>query len=165
MVINWVLWAAGWMACGILSFTQPAIASVHTYPEGENRTMFRSLQTLRDQSDRTWQFVLFKRVHSGQVESIHLRVVGFPGSGELNHPVNLQISSQQHTWTAADVLPEISPFPANVGEYDALDAITTLTSDAPLKLEVSAAKSKILVTVPPFVVKEWRRIAAMWQSP
>ena len=164
MLINWVLWAAGWMACGMLSFSQPAIASVHTYPEGENRVMFRSLQTLRDGSDRAWQFVLFKRVHNGQVDSIHLRVVGFPGAGELEHPADLKITSQQKTWIAADVLPEVSPFPANVGEYDTLATVTALTSDAPLKLELSAAQSKVLVIVPPFVVKEWRRVAAMWQS-
>ena len=148
----------------LLSFSQPAIASVHTYPEGENRTMFRSLQTLRDDRDRAWQFVLFKRVHGGQVESIHLRVVGFPGSGELEHPATLRITSTQQTWTAADVLPKDSPFPTNVGEYNALDAVTALTSDAPLKLELPAAESKMIVTVPPFVVKEWRRVAAMWQE-
>lgn len=153
-----------WLLLLLLSVSQPAIASVHTYPEGENQTMFRSLQTLRDDRDRAWQFVLFKRVHGGQVESIHLRVVGFPGSGELKHPADLRITSPQQIWTAADVLPNSSPFPANVGEYDALDAVTALTSDAPLKLELPAAKSKVLVIVPPFVVKEWRRVAAMWQS-
>ena len=149
----------------LLSVSQPAIASVHTYPEGENQTLFRSLQTLRDDSDRAWQFVLFKRVHSGQVESIHLRVVGFPGAGELEHPADLKITSPQKTWTAADVLPNSSPFPANVGEYNALDTVTALTSDAPLKLELPAAKSKVAIAVPPFVVKEWRRVAAMWENP
>lgn len=148
----------------LLSFSLPAIASVHTYPEGENQTMVRSLQTLRDNRDRAWQFVLFKRIHAGQVDSIHLRVVGFPGSGELEHPADLQVTSSQHTGTAADVLPEISPFPVNVGEYDALDAVTTLTSDAPLTLELPATQGNVTVTVPPFVVKEWRRVAAMWQS-
>ncbi|MBM0743617.1 DUF3122 domain-containing protein [Phormidium sp. CLA17] len=149
----------------LLSFSPPAIASVHTYPESDNYTMFRSLQTLRDQSDRAWQFVLFKRVHGGQVESIHLRVVGFPGSGELEHPADLQITSPQQTWMATDTLPQISPFPTNVGEYDALDVVTGLTSDAPLKLELPAVKSKVAIAVPPFVVKEWRRVAAMWQNP
>lgn len=148
----------------MLSLSQPAIASVHTYPEGENQTMFRSLQTLRDESDQAWQFVLFKRVHSGQVESIHLRVVGFPGAGELEHPADLQILSPLQTWTAADVLPENSSFPANVGEYNARDIITNLPSDAPLKLELPAIKSKVAIAVPPFVVKEWRRVAAMWQG-
>ncbi|PZV16645.1 MAG: hypothetical protein DCF22_05095 [Leptolyngbya sp.] len=126
--------------------------------------MFRSLQTLRDNSDRAWQFVLFKRIHAGQVEGIHLRVVGFPGSGELKHPADLHITSQQQTWTAADILPENSSFPTNVGEYDALDAVTALTSDAPLKLELPTVKSKVAIAVPPFVVKEWRRVAAMWQN-
>jgi hypothetical protein len=148
----------------LLSLSQPAIASVHTYPEGENRVMFRSLQTLRDEGDRAWQFVLFKRVHGGQVESIHLRVVGFPDAGELKHPADLQISSPQQTWIAADVLPEMSPFPVNVGEYNTLDLMTSLTSDAPLKLELPTVKSKGAIAIPPFVVKEWRRVAAMWQG-
>lgn len=50
------------------------------------------------------------------------------------------------------------------GEYNALDAVTTLTSDAPLTLKLPAAKRTVNVTIPPFVVKEWRRVAAMWQS-
>lgn len=164
MLTHWVLWIIVWIACGVLSFSHPAIASVHTYPEGENRVMFRSLQTLRDEGDHAWQFVLFKRIHAGQVESIHLRVVGFPGSGELEHLADLQITSSHQTWTMANVLPQPSPFPTNVGEYDALDVFTALTSDAPLKLELPAITSKVEITIPPFVVKEWRKVAAMWQN-
>jgi hypothetical protein len=38
------------------------LASVHTYSEGSNGVMYRSLQTLRDRSNQTWQVVLYKRV-------------------------------------------------------------------------------------------------------
>jgi hypothetical protein len=146
----------------VLSCSSPAIASVHIYPEGEHRTLIRSLQTLRDESDLAWQFVLFKRIHAGQVESIHLRVVGFPGAGELQHPADLQIASPRQTWIAADVLPQPSSFPANVGEYNALEVVTTLISDAPLTLELPGIKSTVTLTVPPFAVKEWRRLADLW---
>lgn len=154
----------GLVLLGVMWFSQPAIASVHTYPEGENRVMIRSLQTVRDERDRAWQFVLFKRIQNGLVKSIHLRVVGFPDSGNLKHPADLHISNARQTWIASDVLPETPPFPANVGEYDVQAEITGLESNAPLELEIPTLEGNVQVTVPPFVVKEWRRVADGGQS-
>ncbi len=146
----------------LLLFTPPAIASVHRYPEASNGVMYRSLQTLRDRADHAWQLVLFKRMDAAdQTESIHLRVVGFPGSVEVLHPAPLGISSSQQGWKAPDTLSENSDFPTNVGEYDVLQFATGLTSNAPLQLFLPTKAGAIALTIPPFVVQEWREVAVI----
>jgi Protein of unknown function (DUF3122) len=155
-----VLWSTTLWSTGLWS-VPAAIASIHTYPEGAERVMFRSLQTIRDRDDQAWQLVLFKRVNRGRTESIHLRVVGFPGQATLTHPGNLAIMSSDRTWIAADTLLEPSPFPANVGEYNIQDFVTHLTLNSPLKLVLPSQDDPVELTIPPFVVKEWRAINRM----
>jgi len=144
-----------------------AIASIHKYPEGEGHTLLRSLQTLRETAHRkgqgdepAWQVVLFKRMGEGQTESVHLRLVGFPGGAVFEHPKPLYLMGSQKTWTAIDVVGDTSPFPPNVGEYDVLDALTQLNSNAPLVLQLSTQTGKRELIVPPFAVKEWRQVMA-----
>lgn len=86
-----------------------AIAAIHEYPEGSGHTMYRSLQTLRESpqgkgqnSESAWQVVLFKRMYAGQTETVHLRLVGFPGSAIVAHPQPLYLMGSQQTWTASE---------------------------------------------------------------
>ena len=123
--------------------------------------MLRSLQTLRDRRDQTWQLVLFKRLNAGRTESIHLRVVGFPGGAEFQHPKPLRLAARDRSWTLKDVLSDDSAFPANVGEYDVWEPITQLRSNAPLQLVLPVSPVAAELVVPPFVVKEWRQLVAL----
>ena len=81
--------------CLCLSFVseKEVLASVHTYPESSTQVMYRSQQSLRDLQDQAWQAVLFKRMEHGVVDSLHLRLVGFPGQVELTHPEALRITT------------------------------------------------------------------------
>lgn len=139
--------------------SKPAMASVHTYPEAPGQVMYRSLQSLRDASDNAWQAILFKRIKLGQVESLHLRLVGFPGVTELAHPNPLQITGGTgEAWTAVDVFAE-SSLPANVGEYDLLEVMTELDKNTPLRLSLPLKGERVVdLLVPPFAVREWRRV-------
>lgn len=141
-----------------------ATASVHEYPEGTGKVMVRSLQTLRDRREQSWQVVLFKRMHAGQTESMHLRLVGFPGKAEFKHPANLLISGSDRGWRATDILPSSSDFPATVGEYDVLEFMTHLNSNAPLEIVLPLSPKNAELVVPPFVVKEWRQLVEMKPS-
>jgi hypothetical protein len=146
-----------------------AIASIHEYPEGAGHTMYRSLQTLRESSssrghkgqssEPAWQVVVFKRVQAEQTESVHLRLVGFPGT-VVDHPEPLYLMGSQVTWTAPDVLGTAFPFPPNVGEYDVRAALVSLESNAPLILQVPTQAGLTELVVPPFAVKEWRQVMA-----
>jgi Protein of unknown function (DUF3122) len=148
----------GWVVSLWLCLMPMAIASIHTYPEGNDQIMIRSLQTLRDRTDQAWQLVLFKRIKDTQTESIHLRIVGFPGQAEFLRTKPLKIETSTYAAIAENVLPNPSPFPNNTGEYDIQDFVQHLTSDSPLHLVLPISEQEIDLMVPPFVVKEWRRL-------
>ena len=136
-----------------------ALASIHHYPEGTDRVMVRSLQTLRDRSDRAWQLVMFNRLTAGKSKSLHLRLVGFPGVIELTHPHPLLITTgTEQVLSAADRLTG-TEFAPNVGEYDLRDVMAQLDSNTPLRLALPIAPQPVELLVPPFVVQEWRQIA------
>mgnify|MGYP002777017746 CR=1 FL=1 len=151
----------GSIFCFLLLFNnlQPALASIHKYPESAMQTMYRSQQSLRDDRDRAWQLILFKRLKFGQLDSVHLRLVGFPGKTEVARAQPLKIAARtKDVWTANNLVEQLE-LPANVGEYDLLKVMTELDADLPLQLELSLQQSQVAkLLVPPFVVREWRSL-------
>ncbi|NEP89658.1 MAG: DUF3122 domain-containing protein [Okeania sp. SIO2C2] len=143
----------------IIGNSQPALASIHTYPESSTQIMYRSRQSLRDLSDRAWQTVLYKRIKSGKLITLNLRLVGFPGIIELAHPQKLQITTGTgNIWNAEDILVD-SSFPANVGEYDFLEVMKKLNYDAPLRINIPLqGENSAELVVPIFAVKEWHKL-------
>ncbi|MEG4500467.1 DUF3122 domain-containing protein [Microcoleus sp. F10-C6] len=140
----------------ILAVSPSAFASIHKYPETAETVMFRSVQSLRDTDDKAWQVVLYKRVKSGVVKSLNLRLVGFPGI-EMQHPVPLQVAAgKREVDTAKDIWSE-SDLPINVGEYDFKSIISQLASNRPLRLNLPVKnQNETELLVPPFAVREWR---------
>ncbi len=161
--LRWVRCVGLWL-CLWLAWTSTAQASIHRYPEGDGQVMYRSLQTLRDQGDRAWQTVLFKRVNHGQVTTLHLRLVGFPGGTELLHPRSLHVATTgaSSQWDAPDVFAIASLDPdlaSSVGEYDFRDVMAQLETNLPLSLTLPLqAGESLTLTVPPFAVREWRKL-------
>ena len=145
---------------GLVVGMPTAIASIHVYPEGDGQVMVRSLQTVRDRQDQAWQLTLFKRSQAGQLRSVHLRVVGFPGSAVIQHPDPLRLSVRDRGWTAADVFTANTPFPDSVGEYDLMSVMAELTRTSPMQLLIPTANSATEVIVPAQVVQEWRDLVA-----
>lgn len=136
---------------------QPALASIHAYPISTNQIMYRSQQSLRDRRGSSWQLVLYKTVNFGKVETLNLRLVGFPGLAEIAHPQSLQIATAyDKVWEAEDALIN-SSFPANVGEYDFIEVMKQLDREMPLWLTIPLRgdRANIELVVPPFAVKEW----------
>jgi hypothetical protein len=156
------------MLLGIMgSMPVPAAqASIHHYPDGADRVMVRSLQTLRDSQNQAWQLVLFKWVSHGQVESLHLRLVGFPGGDALTHPQPLTVALPGgDTLKADDVFPQtrLEPELADaIGEYDLQwvmqSVAATLPSNASLTLLLPLQHGDRELLVPPFAVREWRQL-------
>jgi len=140
----------------ILAVSPPAFASIHKYPETADRVMFRSVQSLRDTEDKAWQVVLYKRVKSGVVNSLNLRLVGFPGT-ELQHPVPLKVAAGKREIGKANDIWSESDLPINVGEYDFKSIITQVESNRPLLLDLPVKnQNETKLLVPPFAVREWR---------
>lgn len=148
------------ICCLSLQFlvSSPAWASIHRYRETENQVMYRSKQSLRDRQDLSWQVVLFKRIKFGQVNEIHLRLVGFPGLTEFAHREPLRLTtSTGTTWQAEDVV-DLS-LPKNVGEYDIFKILQQIEKDIPLELSLPLVENKTVeLPVPPYIVKEWRKL-------
>jgi Protein of unknown function (DUF3122) len=143
----------------VLGLANPSLASIHAYPESPGQTMYRSVQSFRDDANRAWQVVLYKRVKGGLVDSIHLRLVGFPGIVEVAHPEKIEIrTGTGKFWQATDVF-DASLLPTNVGEYDLLEFMKQLDSNPPLELKLPLKDDKnALLTIPPFAVEEWRKL-------
>jgi hypothetical protein len=135
-----------------------SLGSVHTYPEGNDRVMIRSLQTLRDRADQAWQVVFYKRVQHGLTQSLHLRLVGFPGGAALQHRSALKITTgTEKVWMATETAP-VTDAP-NVAEYDLFEVMRQLTATTPLRLTLPVQGEPIELPIPPFVVEEWRKVA------
>jgi hypothetical protein len=146
--------------CLLTAHPSPAVASMHPYPEAADQITWRSLQTLRDRSGQAWQVIFFKRMQAGQVTDLHLRLVGFPGQIELSQTQPLSIAAGTELWLANLAAPA-PDLPSNAKEYDWRSIMSRITADIPLELTIPATpKRNIHLPVPPFVVKEWRQVAA-----
>jgi len=143
----------------LLCNPQPAVASIHMYPESATQIMYRSQQSLRDDRDRAWQLILFKRLKLGQLNSVHLRLVGFPSKTEVASTQALKITARNgEVWTAVNLVEQLE-LPANVGEYDLLPFMRQLDTDSPLQLELPLQNKRTAkLLVPPFAVREWRSL-------
>ncbi|NJK75457.1 MAG: DUF3122 domain-containing protein [Richelia sp. CSU_2_1] len=142
--------------CLTIAPSPPALASIHKYPETGDRVMFRSVQSLRDNDGKAWQVVLYKRVKLGLVNSVNLRLIGFPGI-ELIHPADLTVIAGKTEIGKADDIWADSDLPVNVGEYDFRSLVMKLESNRPLQLNLPVkGTTDTELLVPPFAVREWR---------
>mgnify|MGYP001792097067 CR=1 FL=1 len=137
------------------------IASIHTYQERPGQTTFRSKQSLRDRTDRSWQVILFKRYQGETIEGLYLRLVGFPGIVTLNADKPLKIATGSSLqWQATPALdPQTGSLPDNSNQYDVAQVLTELTGDIPLEIDIPLASGSVAkLVVPPFAVHEWRAL-------
>ncbi|MFB2768622.1 DUF3122 domain-containing protein [Pelatocladus sp. BLCC-F211] len=148
---------------GFASFTsQQVIAAVIQLEEAPGEVLYRSQQKLNDELGNSWQVVLFKRVHANnnsQISSINLRLVGFPGSDELFHPLSLKIITDTGKVLAApDIFVEEAPAPT-IGQYDFKNILPQLPTTALVIGIPLGAERFINLPIPQNVVQEWQEIA------
>ncbi len=144
----------------------PAQAAIHTYPETETQTMYRSRLSLRDNQDLAWQAILFKRIRDGLVVDFKLRLVGFPGQVAVAHPANVVLrQGMNQAWQAPDETEadaQLQTVVNGVGQYDMTQVMAELDRSAPMDLEVTLEGGEVRsFLVPPFVVKEWLKLKDM----
>lgn len=139
---------------------ETALASIRQMEEAPGQILYQSRHGLRDRSGNSWQVILFKRVKSGKVAQVNLRLVGFPGVAEFSHPQPLTITtSAGEVFTSEDVFAEQSPSP-NVGQYDIKDVLLKLptTGRVLLNLPMTGNNSTTLLLPLP-VILEWQTVA------
>ncbi|MGC1308655.1 MAG: DUF3122 domain-containing protein [Phormidesmis sp.] len=141
------------------------LASIHTYNERPGQTTFRSKQSLRDRSDRSWQVILFKRYQADNLQGLYLRLIGFPGivAVDAHKPIEIATGSSAQ-WQAQPALdPQTKALPENVAQYDVAAAIDALQGDIPLQINIPlTGGSTAQLVVPPFAVHEWRDLNAQF---
>ena len=117
-----------------------------------------SSEFLRDLDYETWQLVAYK---SPSLDGkLILRIVGYPGSLRIDHPLDLNVDSGRKKWTLNDKtllnqdLADDSRQAA--AEFDLEELIKDISQNRPLRLSLDGVFSEL--PVPPFLVKEWRNL-------
>ncbi|MGK7904256.1 MAG: DUF3122 domain-containing protein [Hormoscilla sp.] len=136
------------------------IASIRTIEEAPGQMLYQSRHSWRDRAGNSWQVILFKRVKAGQIASVSLRLVGFPGLAKIAHPQPLLITTKKgKEFTSPDMFAEKSPAP-NVGQYDLSDVLLKLPSPGRVMLHIPLIDNEsITLRLPPSAVLEWQAIA------
>lgn len=146
-----------------VAYSASSVASLHTYQERPGQTTFRSKQSLRDRSDRSWQVIVFKRYQADELQGLYLRLVGFPGIVTLDaqKPLSVATGSSLQWQAPPELDPQTPELPGNAAQYNMAAPLTELTGDIPLQIDIPLAGGSIAqLVVPPFAVSEWRELVA-----
>ena len=117
-----------------------------------------STEFLRDLDYETWQLVAYKSPINGN--KLVLRIIGYPGSLRIDHPLELDVESGRKQWKLDDItllnkeLAEDSRQAA--AEFNLDQLINDISQNRPLRLSLQGVFSEL--PVPPFLVKEWRNL-------
>tara|TARA_B100000212_G_C27367937_1_gene531177 strand:+ start:238 stop:735 length:498 start_codon:yes stop_codon:yes gene_type:complete len=117
-----------------------------------------SSEFLRDLDYETWQLVVYKSpINEGK---LILRVIGYPGSLRIDHPLDLKVESGRKDWLLSDktlLNSELSKDRRQAAaEFDLEPLIQDISQNRPLRLSLEGVFSEL--PVPPFLVKEWRTL-------
>jgi hypothetical protein len=156
-----MLLIVGWVMLPI----QPAHAAIRQIEEAPGQIVYQARRTLKDQHRDSWQLIAFNRIRPDGSTSFYLRLVGFPGTAEIDRsgPLTLTNSLNQ-TLTAADASQRIftdadAPEP-NVGQYDLQPIMAQLQPTLPWRLRLPMQSGEAVeLSLPPAFVEEWQTIA------
>ena len=117
-----------------------------------------STEFLRDLDYETWQLVAYKSPYNE--DKLVLRVIGYPGSLRIDHPLNLKVESGRKGWLLTDktlLNDELAKDSRQAAaEFDLEQLIQDISQNRPLRLSLDGVFSEL--PVPPFLVKEWRSL-------
>lgn len=147
----------------------PTQAAIRQLEEAPGKTVYQSdvsqsRQILKDQQGRSWQAIAFQRTFPDRADSIYLRLVGFPGTVNIDHSQPLVLTnSMGKVLTAADVSHDMftdqAQMEPDIGQYDLQPILMQLESAIPLRLILPTLdQSEISLNVSPDVVEEWQSL-------
>ena len=127
--------------------------------EAPTQIVYQAKHTLRDEERKPWQVVFYKRLTSGEVDTINLRLVGFPGTVEFTHPEPLKISyGQDKIFLARDNFAEKAPA-TNVGEYQFPEVLFDIKTNAKVFLSLPLkTNQQARIKIPLPVLLEWQEV-------
>ena len=117
-----------------------------------------SSEFLRDLDYETWQLVAYKSPYNEN--KLILRIIGYPGSLRIDHPLSLKVDSGRKEWLLVDktlLNGELAKDSRQAAaEFDLEQLIQDISQNRPLRLSLDGVFSEL--PVPPFLVKEWRSL-------
>jgi len=117
-----------------------------------------SSEFLRDLDYETWQLVAYKSPIND--DELVLRIIGYPGSLRIDHPLDLRVESGRKEWFLSDktlLNNELAKDSRQAAaEFDLDKLINDISQNRPLRLSLEGVFSEL--PVPPFLVKEWRSL-------
>ena len=117
-----------------------------------------SSEFLRDLDYETWQLVAYKSPYNEN--KLILRIIGYPGSLRIDHPLSLKVDSGRKEWLLVDktlLNGELAKDSRQAAaEFDLEQLIQDISQNRPLRLSLEGVFSEL--PVPPFLVKEWRSL-------
>ena len=126
--------------------------------EINSQMMNASSEFLRDLDYETWQLVAYKSPINN--DKLILRVIGYPGSLRIDHPLDLKVESGRKEWLLSDktlLNDELAQDSRQAAaEFDLEQLIQDISQNRPLRLSLDGVFSEL--PVPPFLVKEWRSL-------
>ena len=126
--------------------------------EINNEMINASSEFLRDLDYETWQLVAYKSPYNN--DKLILRIIGYPGSLRIDHPLDLEVESGRKKWHLSDktlLNDELAKDSRQAAaEFDLEQLIQDISQNRPLRLSLDGVFSEL--PVPPFLVKEWRSL-------
>jgi len=146
----------------VLAYTPPVLAAIRTLEEAPGQVVYQSRQTLQDQYGHRWQAIAFNRIRTNGNTSFYLRLVGFPGSAEIDRSQPLTLTNSLGTALKASdasskIFTDTSAPEPHVGQYDLKPIVSQLQPVIPLQLSLPTVKgARIQLSVSPTIIQEWQ---------
>ena len=143
---------------GLFVFAPIQVSAEIAETEINSEMINASSEFLRDLDYETWQLVAYKSSYND--DKLILRIIGYPGSLRIDHPLDLKVESGRKEWLLDDKtllnddLAKDSRQAA--AEFDLEQLIQDISQNRPLRLSLDGVFSEL--PVPPFLVKEWRSL-------
>ncbi|MGC6482749.1 MAG: DUF3122 domain-containing protein [Synechococcus sp.] len=148
------------LAAMVLLLATPgtAFAQLHDHQDDNGAPMLRSLESLRDLDDQSWQAVAYRTGQPGN--PVVLRIVGYPGKVRLDHPTDLVVQAGVKEWSLPDITLDNNALASDsrdaAAEFSLDPLLNDLKNNRPLRLYLDGVLNEL--PVPPFVVGEWRQV-------
>lgn len=139
--------------------SERAIALISQQEEAPRQMLYQARHNLRDETGNIWKLVFYKRTKAGEIDSINLRLIGFPGSVEFSHPQPLTlITNNGKVIEAGDGFAEQSPG-GNLGEYNFKKIVSELPKNEALSLQLPIKnQGRVEMKIPLAVILEWQAV-------
>jgi hypothetical protein len=125
----------------------------------QKKEIKRSFESLKDLDYQTWQIIVYPS--SKESNNLILRIVGYPGSLRIDHPTDLIVNSGRKTWALKDITKnskiKVETLNDSAAEFDLSSLIAELDKNRPLRLSLTGFINDL--TIPPYLVSEWRSLA------